>query len=144
VIIDSLERLAFAMVAITGVALAQAGHGADLTFLQWRVLVVVGSGGPPLRVHQLAAAIGASPSSTSRLLDRLELRELVIVTLDPQDRRGRLVTLSPRGRQVRKDVVERRRQILAGDMRGSLPADLEDGLEAIAESLQHWVNPIGR
>ncbi len=139
--VESLEQLAFALVAITNAALADTAGGSELTFPQWRVLVVLGNGDRALRLRELASAISASPPSASRLVRRLERRGLVEAHPDPVDRRGLLVTLSPRGRSVRAGVVERRRQLIAESLAavGPLPAGSDDGLRAIVAALARWV-----
>lgn len=137
-LIDVLERLAFALVALTSTALTEGAPGADLTFPQWRVLVVLGGGdgGRVLRLGVLAVAISASRPSTSRLVRRLERRGLVQTTPDPDDRRGLLVGLSDRGRTVRAAVIDRRRELIRERIAGlSGPAGVEQELERVADAL---------
>lgn len=137
-LIDVLEQLAFALVALTTTALSEGAPGADLTFPQWRVLVVLGAGdgGRVLRLSVLADAISASRPSTSRLVRRLERRGLVEAMPDPDDGRGLLVRLSDRGLAVRAAVVSRRRELIRERIAGLPgPAGVERELERVADAL---------
>lgn len=50
--------------------------------------------------NQLATAIGRDPTRLISILDRLQERELLERRSDPQDRRNRIVTLTPAGSRV--------------------------------------------
>lgn len=137
-LVDALEELAFALVALTSTALIEGAPGADLTFPQWRVLVVLGEGGGRrfLRLGVLADAIASSRPSTSRLVRRLERRGLLETRPDPEDGRGLLVGLSAHGRAVRASVVGRRRDLIATRLlHADARTDLVAGLLRIAEEL---------
>ncbi len=132
-----LERIAFATVALTATALGDAaGHG--VTFLAWRTLVVLGSGGEPLRATELGERLGTSKPSTSKLIRRLARRGLVDLASDPTDGRVVRVGLTPRGRELRAAVVARRRAILAEALAEPLPSAFEEGLAALAARLDRW------
>ena len=83
-------------VGITTIAMQQASPDLELSFPQWRALVVVGSG-DGIRVGDIAGRIGSAVLSTSRLVRRLERRGLVIAERDDADRRATLVRLTPAG-----------------------------------------------
>ncbi|MHB8398487.1 MAG: MarR family winged helix-turn-helix transcriptional regulator [Candidatus Limnocylindrales bacterium] len=110
-LIDSLERLAVGSVAITERAIAAAG--ADLTFAQWRVLLIVGDRVEGTTVSEIAARIGAHASPASRLVSRLKRRGVVRTGKDHRDGRITRVTLTVIGRTLRDRVLERRREDLA-------------------------------
>ncbi|MGO9179772.1 MAG: MarR family winged helix-turn-helix transcriptional regulator [Candidatus Limnocylindrales bacterium] len=77
-----------------------ARHG--LSFGEYLVLAALRRAGPPYRMNPTAlfhALILSSGAMTNRL-DRLEAMGLVERQPDPDDRRGRLVALTPRGREV--------------------------------------------
>ena len=114
--LDALEFLAVGSVAITERAIAAAG--ADLTFVQWRVLLIVGSQAEGATVGEIAARIGAHASPASRLVSRLRRRGVVDATTDAADRRVTRLTLTAAGRDLRQRVLDRRRLDL-----GKLMAD---------------------
>ena len=106
---DSLERIIFAGVAMTTVALASVRPGFDLTFPQWRVVVILGEEPDGLRLSAVAQRIGVTLPATSRQLKRLERRGLVTVTPDDRDRRAARARLTEEGWQARRAVVDHRR-----------------------------------
>jgi DNA-binding MarR family transcriptional regulator len=70
----------------------------DLTFTQLRALFLLGR--EPLRVGDLAKALGMSLASASALSDRLARLELVARHPDPTDRRSVFLHVSPLGVRV--------------------------------------------
>jgi DNA-binding MarR family transcriptional regulator len=94
-----------------------------------------------LRVGDIAARIGISLPSASRLIARLEERGYVVTARDERDRRGTLVTMTPTGVQVREAVIARRAALIAaalGDDGPTLPPDLGRGLGALARALERY------
>jgi len=106
-----VERLLTAGIGVTARAIEQTPEAKELTLLQWRVLVVA-AGPPGMRIGELAAHLGLSVPSASRLVRRVEARDLVVATRDVDDRRVTTVALSPRGRRVIDAVVGRRRSLI--------------------------------
>jgi DNA-binding MarR family transcriptional regulator len=132
-IIEPLELLMFGAIGMTTLALSAASAG-ELTISQWRVLVVLGRV-DAARVGELAAAVGVSLPSTSRLVRRLERRGLVTTERDTEDRRATLVRMTPEGRDIRDEVINRRRAMMEAAIAARaprLPAGLAAGLTAIA------------
>jgi DNA-binding MarR family transcriptional regulator len=78
---------------------------ADLTFTQLRALSVLARR-QPLRMSDLAEALGMTAASASALIDRMVQRGFVTRRSDPDDRRTVLVELSRRGQRI-LDVMER-------------------------------------
>ena len=70
----------------------------DLTFTQLRALFVVGR--QPLRVSDLAKALGMSLASASALSDRLVRQGLVARHPDPTDRRSVFLHVAPAGARL--------------------------------------------
>src|SRR3954451_7715434 len=97
-VLPSLEAIVVGSVALTARALADAG--AELTLVQWRVLVVLHGAGEPLAIGDLARPVAASPSAMSRLIGRLTTRGYLSSHGERRDRRERRVVLSQRGRQL--------------------------------------------
>lgn len=111
-LLRSLEAIVIGSVALTARALADAG--ADLTLVQWRVLVVLHAAGEPLAIGDLARRIGASPSAMSRLIGRLMARGYVSRHGERRDRRERRVVLSEPGRELVGRIVSVRDRELEG------------------------------
>lgn len=121
---DALEAVAFGSVAVTSRALAAVGF--ELTFAQWRVLVVVGENPEAgASVTEIAARLGAEISPVSRLVSRLARRGLVTAYKDDRDRRVTRVRVSDAGREIRDTVIERRRELLAEVLAAAGPIDDE-------------------
>ena len=110
-LIDILERLAVGSVAVTERAIAAAG--ADLSFVQWRVLLIVGERDDGATVGEIAARIGAHVSPASRLVSRLKRRGVVRTAKDDSDGRVTRVRLTESGLDLRGRVLEQRRRDLA-------------------------------
>jgi DNA-binding MarR family transcriptional regulator len=108
---SALEAIAFGSVAITTRALTSAGL--DLTFAQWRVLVIVGDHPKGATVTEIATRLDAEISPVSRLIGRVARRGLVWTSKDDQDRRVTRVTLTDEGRALRESVLDHRRRLLA-------------------------------
>jgi DNA-binding MarR family transcriptional regulator len=107
-----LERVAVGAVGLTGRALAEAASGTELTFPQWRALLILGEDPAGARVGQVAARVGVTLPATSRLLRRLERRDLVALAADDVDRRATRARLTARGEEVRSAILEYRRAVL--------------------------------
>jgi DNA-binding MarR family transcriptional regulator len=71
-------------IGITARAIEQTREAKDLTLLQWRVLVVAAEPSG-IRIGELAAHLGVSVPSASRLVRRVEAREFVSATRDDDD-----------------------------------------------------------
>ncbi len=109
------------MVAIAVRSLA--GNPDDVTLPQYRTLVELTFGGPR-RLADLAEALGVSPSTATRMCDRLVRKELVSRTRDELDRREVKLAITVLGRSVVTDVIDRRR------------AEVRDLLQAIPVPLR--------
>ena len=106
---DLLERIVLAGVGLTSRALTEATSGPDLTFPQWRVLVVLGEQDQGATLSAVAARIGVTLPATSRQLHRLQRRGLVSITPDEQDRRAARAFLTDEGCRVRLAIMRHRR-----------------------------------
>jgi MarR family transcriptional regulator, organic hydroperoxide resistance regulator len=78
-----------------------------LGFTQLAALYVLADGST-LTVGELAESINRSPSATSRLIDGLVKRRLVERQVEEEDRRQKILRLTPRGQAVLR-VVDRAR-----------------------------------
>ncbi len=133
-LVAELERVVVASVAVTARALAVVAP--DMTLLQWRALVVIDEAGAGIPVSGVAASLEAKMSATSRLVGRLRARGLVRATHARGDSRYTLLSLTSAGRDLRRQVVERRRSDLVASLRGvNLPQNAATTLFRVAGAL---------
>ena len=136
-----LERISVGTVGVTTRALAEATPGLDMTFPQWRALLIIGATPGGARVSEVAARVGVTLPATGRLLRRLERRGLLDLTTDPDDRRAIRARLSASGQATRDSILEYRRAMLdavAGIVTADGTEDLASGLECIAAELERY------
>jgi DNA-binding MarR family transcriptional regulator len=88
-----------------GWAEALAQH--DLSEGEYKVLVKLGLAGEPYRLSpgELSEHLMVSTGGMTNRVDRLERRGLIVRKPDPHDRRGVLVELTARGKEVLADAV---------------------------------------
>jgi len=136
-----LERIAMGAVGLTTRALSRADTGFELTFPQWRALLVVGDAEDGARIGQVATRVGVTLPATSRLLRRLERRGLTTLAVDEDDHRATRARLTDRGRQVRAAILADRHAAIR-DVVDALPEpdrlDLASGLRALAAELERF------
>jgi DNA-binding MarR family transcriptional regulator len=106
---DLLERIVLAGVGLTSRALTEATAGPDLTFPQWRLLVVLGESLEGATLSDVAARVGVTLPATSRQVRRLARRGLVEISPDPRDRRAVRARLTAAGRTEREAIMGFRR-----------------------------------
>jgi DNA-binding MarR family transcriptional regulator len=72
------------------------------------VLATLRRGGPPYRLRptEFTSALMLTSSGTTKRLDRLEQAGLITRGPDPADRRGTLITLTPKGLELIDSVTE--------------------------------------
>jgi len=134
----ALEAIALGSVAITTRALAAVA--VDLTFAQWRVLVIVGEGPEGATVTEVAKRLGSEISPVSRLVGRLARRGLVETHKDTLDRRVTRVMPTSTGRSIRETVLAHRRELLTAVLVTIGPLDpiVEAALERIGAGLSSF------
>jgi DNA-binding MarR family transcriptional regulator len=130
--LDDLERIVMGSVAITDRAIAAAG--ADLTFVQWRVLLVVGQRSEGTSVSEIAARIGAHASPASRLITRLKRRGILVTVKGDLDGRVTTVRLTPAGAALRARVLDDRRDVLASLLAAEPALDDAEAIERLARA----------
>ena len=104
-----IEQFVLAGVGLTSRALTEATPGPDLTFPQWRVLVVLGEQDGGATLTDVASRVGVTLPATSRQLRRLVRRGLVEIVPDADDRRASRARLTVTGAGVRRTIMEYRR-----------------------------------
>ncbi|HZU79558.1 MAG TPA: MarR family transcriptional regulator [Acidimicrobiales bacterium] len=126
------ESILLASRAMVGIAVRSlASSSTDVTLPQYRTLVVLASGGPT-RLADLAQNLGVSPSTATRMCDRLVRKELVTRSRDELDRREVNLAVTEAGRKLVDKVVSRRREEVA-ELLKSIP---DDARMQLATSLQ--------
>lgn len=103
---EALISVSRALVAVAARSIA--GLGTEVTLPQYRALVVLAARGPQ-RAVDLAGELGVSPSTATRLIDRLVRADLVSRDPVAGDRRSVSVGLRPAGRRLVTTVGRRRR-----------------------------------
>ena len=88
-----------------------AGGGANLSGPELEILQEVFDRGP-MDVGDLRVRLSAPKQSLARNLNQLEGRTFIKRETDPNDRRRRLVTLTPEGLTFSREATERRRAAL--------------------------------
>lgn len=136
---DLLDRLVLAGVAITTRALNEATPELDLTFPQWRVLLVVGEGEEGATISEVAGRVGVTVPATSRQLQRLARRGLLEIGRDERDRRAARARLTDRGLMVREAILDYRRERIAEAVTGlRLPATAISALARLVEAFDPY------
>ncbi|MGH9101383.1 MAG: MarR family winged helix-turn-helix transcriptional regulator [Acidimicrobiales bacterium] len=133
-VVEAVLRASRALVAVAARSLA--GAGEDVTLPQYRAMVVLAGQGPQ-GVAALAGALGVSPSTATRMCDRLVRKGLVRRRAGRQDRRQVRLALTEAGRRLVDDVSDRRRGEIArivGAVPGEAHGHLVEALEAFAEA----------
>src|ERR1700742_1567627 len=110
-VLDAVLTASRVLVAIAARSLADVAD--EVTLTQYRSLVVLASRGPQSSAA-LADELGVTPSTVSRLCDRLVRKGLVRRREDRRDRRAVRLALTPAGRELVDAVTERRRTEIAG------------------------------
>jgi DNA-binding MarR family transcriptional regulator len=117
--------------ALVGVAAASVAQLDDITLPQFRALVVLSSSGGET-VGELAHALDIHPSTATRLCDRLVRKRIVRRVRGRSDRRATEVTLTPAGRRVVDDVMDRRRRSITAVLARMAPAERAAATTALA------------
>jgi DNA-binding MarR family transcriptional regulator len=99
-----LAELCFGVVRRLRSYAAELGAEFDLSFLQLRALWRLGE---PLATGALAERLGLDRSNVTHIVDALEERGLITREARRDDRRVKLLTLTPAGQAVRAAVDER-------------------------------------
>jgi len=134
--VDAVLTASRTLIAVATRSLGAAAE--DTTIAQYRALVVLASRGPQ-RMVDLAGALEVAPSTAGRMCDRLVRKGLIRRHRARTDRRAVLVSLTAAGRQVVDQATGRRRELIAGILRG-LPAARQ---RAVADALQAFAAAAG-
>ena len=136
-----LEQITVGAVGVTTRALAEGTPGLEMTFPQWRALLILGAEQDGARLSEVAGRVGVTLPATGRLLRRLERRGLLALETDPDDRRATRARLTDAGQATRDAILAYRRRMLTDVAHAvTLPrrGDLATGLAAIAAELGRY------
>ena len=112
----------------------------DLMPSDYAVMAALRRAGPPyeLAPHQLYTALELSSGGMTKMLKRLEQLGFVKRVSDPDDRRGKLVRLTPKGKRVEAGAFE---AILANTHR-LLDSASRDDLHTIDDAMRRLLDII--
>jgi DNA-binding MarR family transcriptional regulator len=141
-VLGQFERLVMGAVGLTTQALGRSTPGVDLTFPQWRVLVILGESENGARVGEIASRVGVTVPATSRLLQRLRRRGYISLERDPGDGRATRARLTVEGHEIRDTIFAFRRRAIAEVVEqldeAGRPA-VAAGLAILSGSLDGWL-----
>lgn len=106
-LVEAVLSASRVLVAVAAQSLANVAE--EVTLPQYRVLVLLASRGPQ-RVLSLAESLAVTPSTATRMCDRLVKKGLVRRRAARSDRREVRITLAPAGKELVDDVTRRRRE----------------------------------
>lgn len=123
-ITDALLRASRLLIAISARSIAEVNE--SITIPQFRTLVILSNRGS-MNLSTLAGLLGVQPSTTGRMVDRLVSAGLINRLPHPTSRRELVAELTPRGRDVVREVTTQRRAAIA-DIVQTLPPAQRSGL----------------
>jgi DNA-binding MarR family transcriptional regulator len=135
-LVDAFVAASRALVAVAARSLADLGE--DVTLPQYRALVVMRTRGPQ-RAADLAVGLDVTPSTASRMIERLVRKHLVRRVRAKDDRRTVRVQLTEAGQQVVSQVTDRRRAEIARIL-GQMPSR---GRKTMTAALQAFADAAG-
>ncbi len=124
---------------VLGLALEPVFDGAEVTSAELDVMLNLRYVEQPVIARQLARQTHRSRAATSKILAKLERRELLTRELSPSDRRAALVRLTEKGKQVVDTLFPRQLEVEARLLGGIDPArraKIIEGLNMLAEELE--------
>jgi DNA-binding MarR family transcriptional regulator len=125
-LVDAIVTASRALVAIAARSLESSPI--DVTLSQFRALVLL-SVRDAMRMSEVGLELGLLPSSTTRLVERLERKALVERQPSPASRRSIVLHLTPLGAEVVDGVMAVRRREIA-DVVARIPASRRASLRA--------------
>jgi DNA-binding MarR family transcriptional regulator len=109
-ITEALLTASRLLIGVSAASIARVDE--TITIPQLRTLVVLSNQGP-VNLGTLAGLLHVQPSATGRMVDRLVGAGLIDRLPHPTSRRELLAALSPRGREVVRQVIAHRRAEIA-------------------------------
>lgn len=115
-------------------------HCAGLTFLQFTILDYVQEGGDGLELSALHDLLAVERSTTTRLLDPLVEKELLVKVPSARDGRALRLGLTPAGRRAHREYWE----CLAGSLRNAVAPIPPKQYEELKRSLRLFASVVGK
>ena len=113
----------------------------DLTEATWLPLIRIARAPEPPRQKDLAAALFVDNSSVVRLLDNLEVAGLV-ERREGEDRRAKIIVLTPRGRAIADKVEAAARKVRTDALAGLSNKDIATTIRVL-EHVCRALDPAG-
>jgi len=135
-VVDAVLSASRVLVAVAARSLGDVAE--EVTLTQFRTLVVLASRGPQ-SLATLAEAVDVTPSTATRMCDRLVRKGLIARRHERDDRRLIRLSLTARGQDLVDAVTDRRRKEIASLLR-SIPHDQQT---ALVEALQRLATAAG-
>jgi DNA-binding MarR family transcriptional regulator len=138
---DEIASRMRAVIGRMGRGLRQTQAGTELSPSQYEVLAMV-SFRERVRVSDLADVLGLNPTLLSRIVGKLEDRELVSREQDTDDRRVAHVSVTPQGRELHLRIRNERTDALSlaldslGEQERAALIEALPVLESLAQSLR--------
>jgi DNA-binding MarR family transcriptional regulator len=107
-----------------------------LTPTQYSVLGLVRNRGP-LGLAELASLEGLNPTMLSRVVRKLDEKDLIRRLPDPSDLRAARVEVTPAGVEVHRRIRDHRTRVLAECLE-QLPAEVADALLGAVPAMEAW------
>jgi DNA-binding MarR family transcriptional regulator len=130
-VVEAVLGASRVLVAVAARSLADVAE--EVTLPQYRVLVLLSSRGPQ-RVLSLAEALAVTPSTATRMCDRLVRKGLVRRRTARSDRREVRITLTADG-QALVDEVTRRRRVEIEEILSKIPVADQLAIVALFDKL---------
>jgi DNA-binding MarR family transcriptional regulator len=99
----------------------------DLSFSQARTLFLLAKHGEPMSIHSIATALGLSDAATGRNVEQLLKLDVVERRESPDDRRVKLVSLTPVGEKLSLQHIDSKRESIKA-FAADLPEAQRDNL----------------
>ncbi|MBW0105562.1 MarR family winged helix-turn-helix transcriptional regulator [Pseudonocardia sp. KRD291] len=135
-LVDAVMTASRALLAVAARSLAAVDE--DVTLPQYRTLVVLAQYGAR-RPADLAASLAVTPSTATRMCDRLVAKGLIDRERADDDRRAVAVALTRDGEDLVRNVTGHRREEL-GRLLGAMP---QDRRQAVVEGLRSFSEAAG-
>ncbi len=147
VLVAAALTISRALVAISARSLAVLGE--DVSLPEYRALVLLARFGE-LRVVDIAGLLAVSPSTASRMCDRLLRRSLITRQVEEADRRAVRLALAPGGEVIVREVTRLRKLEIEAIVARIPPSErpgLLRGLQSFAASAgelgdEDWALPV--
>jgi DNA-binding MarR family transcriptional regulator len=116
----------------------------DLSFSQFRSLLILSQAQDPMPIHELAEKLRLSVAATGRAVDRLVKETLVERQEDELDRRVKLISLAASGHDLVAAFHQSRRTQALTFIEGLDPVDRERLLGALLPIIERHPAPLER